>query len=145
MITLVGKDFAKEGTKFIFYGPAEACKNCRFKASCVDSLEKDRLYEIISVRHNGQKCPLHAENEVFPVEVQKADVPLLFNSKIVFEGSTIVYNAPECDEYCEYHDLCFPEGLLENDKCIIIKDFGKFEGKCKKGYTLNKLYVNFVE
>jgi uncharacterized protein (UPF0179 family) len=145
MITLVGKEFAREGTKFIFYGPADECKNCRYKSSCVDSLEKNRMYEIISVRSNDQNCPLHAEGKVVPVEVQRADIPVLFNSNKVFEGSTIVYDSPDCDVYCEYHDFCFPEGLYDNDKCVIIKDLGRFDGVCKKGLSLNKLYVNFIE
>lgn len=40
MITLIGKDLAKKGNEFIFYGSVDECENCRFKASCVDSLEK---------------------------------------------------------------------------------------------------------
>ena len=52
MITLIGKDLAKEGNEFVFYGPAEECETCRFKASCVDSLEKNRKYKNIEVRDN---------------------------------------------------------------------------------------------
>lgn len=40
MITLIGKDLAKKGNEFIFYGSVDECESCRFKASCVDSLEK---------------------------------------------------------------------------------------------------------
>ena len=103
------------------------------------------MYEILAVRPNSQKCPIHAEDKVVPVDVQRADVPILFDSKKVFEGSTIVYEYPDCDEACEYHDLCFADGLLEEDKVIIVKDYGRFSKKCKKGLILNKLDVNFVE
>ena len=41
MITLIGKDLAKKGNEFIFYGSVDECESCRFKASCVDSLEKN--------------------------------------------------------------------------------------------------------
>ncbi|WP_461461684.1 UPF0179 family protein [Methanobrevibacter sp.] len=145
MITLVGKDFAKEGVKFIFYGPAEECESCRFKSSCIEPLEKNRMYEILAVKPNFQKCPIHDDDKVVPVDVERADIPILFDSKKVFEGSTIVYEYPDCDESCPHHDLCFAEGLLEDDKVVIVKDHGKFSKKCKKGFTLNKLEVNFVE
>ena len=42
MITLIGKDLASEGTEFVFLGPAEECESCRFKSSCVGSLEVNR-------------------------------------------------------------------------------------------------------
>ena len=144
MITLIGKDLARPGVSFVFYGPAEECKSCRFKPSCVDSLEKNRKYEIIEVKDNEQKCPIHGENSVIPVVVERADIDLLSNSKNIFEGSTFEYSAPECSENCEYHDECFPEGLADGDKCIIIKNHGKHHGECKKGYKLNKLTLGFV-
>lgn len=50
MITLIGKDLAKEGNEFVFYGPVEECESCRFKSSCINSLEKGRKYVIIEVR-----------------------------------------------------------------------------------------------
>ena len=68
----------------------------------------------------------------------------LTNSKNIFEGSTFTFNAPECSENCEFHDLCFPEGLIENDKCIVIKNQGKHKAECKKGFKLNKLTLAFV-
>ena len=88
MITLIGKDLAKVGNEFVFYGPADECKSCRFKASCVDSLELNRKYEIIDVRDNEQKCPIHAENIVIPVEVDRSNITLLSPSKSIFEGSS---------------------------------------------------------
>lgn len=144
MITLIGKDLAKEGSSFIFYGPAEECESCRFKSSCVDSLEKGRKYEITGVRDNEQKCPIHGENTVVPVDVERASIDLLTNSKNIFEGSTFQYTPIECDEDCEFKKYCVPEGLIENDKCIIIKNNGKHKEKCKKGYILNNITLAFV-
>ena len=144
MITLIGKSLAKKGQEFVFLGPAEAFEDCRFKSSCVGNLEKDRKYEIIDVKDNEQKCPIHADETVIPVEVDRAKIPLLTESKSIFEGSTFTFNAPDCDEEtCEYRDLCFPEGLIENDKCIVLKNDGKHKG-CEKGYKLNKLTLGFV-
>ena len=93
MITLIGKDLAKKGNEFIFYGSVDECENCRFKASCVDSLEKNRKYKIIDVRDNEQKCPVHAENTVIPVEVDRSNITLLSSSKSIFEGSTFSYES----------------------------------------------------
>lgn len=144
MITLIGRDLAKKGTSFIFYGPAEECESCRFKASCVDSLEKDRRYEIVDIRDNEQKCPIHDGNAVVPVDVERAPIRILTTSRNVFEGSTFQYVPMDCDEDCEYRPLCVPEGLIENDKCIIIESNGKHKGKCKKGHRLNDITLAFV-
>lgn len=144
MITLIGKDLAKEGMEFIYFGPAEECNDCRFKSSCVGNLEENRKYIITDVKDNEQKCPIHSQNTVIPVEVERAQIDILTTSKNIFEGSTFTYNAPECDEYCEFHDLCFPDGLIENDKCIVLTNHGKHNGECKKGFRLNNLTLGFV-
>ena len=144
MITLIGKELAKEGQEFIFLGPANECENCRFKSSCVGNLELNRKYVVVDVKENEQKCPVHAEGIVIPVEVERASIDLLTTSKSIFEGSTFTYNAPNCDENCDFHDLCLPEGLAENDKCIVLENLGKHKQECKKGYKLNKLTLGFV-
>ena len=144
MITLICKDLAKKGQEFVFLGPAEECESCRFKSSCVGNLEKNRKYEVIDVKDNEQKCPIHSGETVIPVEVDRAKIDLLTESKSIFEGSTFTYNAPDCDETCDFHDLCFPDGLEENDKCIVLKIDGKHTEECKKGYRLNKLTLGFV-
>ncbi|WP_407422810.1 UPF0179 family protein [Methanobrevibacter sp.] len=144
MITLIGKDLAKKGQEFVFLGPAGECENCRFKASCVDNLEKNRKYVVTDVKDNEQKCPIHSGGLVIPVEIDRAKIDLLTDSKSIFEGSTFTYNAPNCDEKCDFHDLCFPDGLVENDKCIVLENNGKHVGECKKSYKLNKLTLGFV-
>ena len=144
MITLIGKDLAKKGQEFIFLGPAQECEECRFKSSCIGSLELNRKYVVTEVRDSEQKCPIHDEQKVIPVKVEKASIDLLTSSKNIFEGSTFTYNAPECDEACDFHDLCFPDGLVENDKCIVLENNGKHKEKCKKGLDLNKLTLGFV-
>ena len=143
MITLIGKQLAKKGQEFVFLGPAPECDDCRFKSSCIGSLEKNRKYVITEVRDNEQKCPIHGEGAVVPVEVDRAQINILTDSKNIFEGSTFTFNAVDCDEECEFHDLCFPEGLVENDKCIVLNHEGK-HNDCKKGYKLNKLTLGFV-
>ena len=118
-----------------------------------DSDRRYRRYPLFSeeyvqydtdVKENEQKCPIHAENIVIPVEVERAEIEVLSTSKNIFEGSTFTYNAPDCDEKCDYHDLCFPDGLIENDKCIVLENNGKHKEACKKGLKLNKLTLGFV-
>ena len=144
MITLIGNDLAKKGQEFVFLGSAPECEDCRFKSSCIGNLELNRKYVVTDVRDNEQKCPIHAEGIVVPVEVDRAKIDVLTTSKNIFEGSTFTYNAPDCDEKCDFHDLCFPDGLAENDKCIVLGNYGKHKEKCKKGYNLNKLNLGFV-
>ena len=144
MITLIGKNLAKEGQEFLFLGPADECDDCRFKSSCVGNLEANRKYVVTAVKENEQNCPIHAEGKVIPVEVDRAEIDILTTSKNIFEGSTFTYKAFECDENCEFQDFCFPEGLVENDKCIVLENLGKHKGECKKGYKLNKLTLGFV-
>lgn len=144
MITLIGKDLAQKGVEFVFLGSAQECENCRFKASCIGNLELNRKYVITEVKDNEQKCPIHSQNLVIPVEVERAEIDVLTASKNIFEGSTFTYDAPECDENCEFHDLCFPDGLIDKDKCIVLKNQGKHKEGCKKGFILNKLTLGFV-
>ena len=144
MITLIGKDLAKINTKFVFYGPAEECEDCRFKSSCVDSLEKNRKYIIKDIKENEQKCEIHDENIVVPVEIERANVDILSNTRNIFEGSTFHFEPMDCDETCEYKDYCFPEGLISEDKCIVLENKGKHKGICKKGYDLKLLELGFV-
>jgi uncharacterized protein (UPF0179 family) len=143
MITLIGKDLAEEGFVFIFYGPAEACENCRFKSSCIESLEEGRKYKIINVRDTEQKCQLHEGGIVKVVEVEKADIDALVDSKKVHLGASLSYDPLDCNIDCIFHNLCFPEGLFSGDKCTFIKDLGKHEGACAKGLTLNKVVLSY--
>ena len=70
------------------------------------------------------------------VEVEKAYIRGLIDSKKSFEGSKIVFDPEDCDEKCSIRDLCFPEGLYKEDRCKIIKNLGKPKDKCPKGRDL---------
>ncbi|MEA4957668.1 hypothetical protein SDC9_08630 [bioreactor metagenome] len=139
MITLIGENLAEVGMSFIFEGPVEECESCRFKASCVDSLEKGRKYVITNVKDITQKCYVHNEGIVRVVEVELADIDAFIDSKKAFEGSNISFESPSCDIDCIYYDLCFPDGLKSGDKCIIVKNLGKHDSGCAKGLSLTKV------
>ena len=139
MITLIGEDLAEMGLSFIFDGPAEPCEKCRFKASCVDSLEKGRKYTITNVKDITQKCDVHNGGIVKSVEIELADIECFIDSKKVFVGSNLSYDSPDCDVKCIHHNYCFPEGLLKGDRCVIIKNLGKIDSDCAKGKNLTKV------
>lgn len=143
MITLIGNKLAKKGLVFMHCGAADECEECRFKGTCVESLEKGRLYIIKNVKDSEQKCNLHEGRKVKVVEVEKANIKALVDSKRAFEGSMISIKPPECEEDCKMHDLCFPEGLYENDKCKIVKTLGRASKKCAKGYDLSKVILKY--
>lgn len=136
MITLIGKSLAEEGFKFMYYGPSAECEACRFKSTCIDSLEEGRMYVIKEVKDTEHPCPIHDGGKVRVVEVENADIEVLIDSKKAFEGSMIAFDFPECDKECTMRDLCFPEGLYEGDKCKIVKTIGKPANECIKGLEL---------
>ncbi len=143
MITLIGKKIAKKGLVFMHCGAAPECEECRFKGTCVDSLEEGRLYIIRNVKDAEQKCQLHEGQKVKVVEVDKANIKALVDSKRAFEGSMISIKSPECEETCEMHEMCFPEGLYEGDKCKIVKTLGRPSKKCVRGYDLNTVILKY--
>ena len=55
MITLIGKDLAQKGVEFVYLGPAKECDDCRFKSSCVDSLELNSNIKVL-VDFNASWC-----------------------------------------------------------------------------------------
>lgn len=137
MITLIGKKLAENGLKFMHYGPSAECESCRFRSTCIDSLEEGRMYVITDVKETEQSCLIHEGGKVKVVEVERADINALVDSKKAFEGSMVVFEFPKCDKECTMVDLCFPEGLYEGDKCKIAKTVGKPPNKCIKGLNLS--------
>ena len=143
MITLIGKSLANKGLKFMHYGASSECEGCRFKNTCIDTLEVGRMYIIKNVKSGEQPCLIHEGGKVKVVEVEKAYIRGLIDAKTSFEGSKIVFNPPECDEKCSLRDMCFPEGLYMEDKCKIIRNMGKPREKCPKGHDLNMVLLKY--
>ena len=98
---------------------------------------------ITDVKNSEHPCPVHEGGKVKVVEVEKAEIETLFDSKRAFEGSMIVFDIPDCDEECTMRDLCFPEGLYMNEKCKIVKNIGKPDKKCVKGLDLSLVILEY--
>lgn len=141
MITLIGKNLAEEGLKFMHYGASAGCEACRFKSTCIDSLEVGRVYVITEVKDTEQSCHIHEGGKVKVVEVERADIEALVDSKKAFEGSMVTVEFPNCDKECTMRDLCFPEGLYEGDKCKIVKTIGKSVNECINGLNLSLVFL----
>ena len=137
MITLIGTNLAEKGLEFIHFGAASACEKCRFKNTCIDTLEEGRIYIIKDVKDTEHPCPIHEDGKVKVVDVEKSDTIALIDSKVAFEGSNIIFNPTLCDNECKQKDLCSPQGLYINDRCKIIKNMGKPQVGCVKGLDLN--------
>ncbi|MFA0832511.1 MAG: UPF0179 family protein [Methanobacterium formicicum] len=143
MITLIGNNLAEKGLKFMHYGAASQCDTCRFKATCIESLEEGRIYRIREVKNTEHPCMVHDSGKVKVVDVEKAIIKAAINSKRAFEGSNIVFSPPECDQECSLRELCFPEGLYPEDKCKIAKKMGKPSEKCPKGLDLSVVMLRY--
>lgn len=141
MITLIGINLAIEGLEFMHYGAAALCEKCRFKNTCIDTLEEGRIYVITKVKDTQHPCPVHEGGKVKVVQVEKSDIKALIDSKVAFEGSNIIFNPPQCDKECELMHLCFPNGLYSDDKCKIIKNLGKPPVECAKGLELRQVLL----
>ncbi|MDI6643502.1 MAG: UPF0179 family protein [Methanobacteriaceae archaeon] len=142
MITLIGKSLAMKGLKFLHYGAATECERCRFKNTCIDSLKEGRMYLIKNVKDTEHHCPIHEGHKVRVVEVEKAHINTLVDSKSAFEGSMLIFKYPDCEDECLMRDLCFPEGLKNGDKCKIVKNKGKPKNKCIKGMNLTEVVLS---
>lgn len=143
MITLIGSNLAEKGLKFMFYGAANQCEKCRFKATCIESLEIGRIYQVKDVKNTEHPCLVHEGGKVKVVDVDKAPIKTAIDSKKAFEGSNIVWIPPECDEECSMREICFPEGLCNEDKCKIIKKVGKPLDECPKGRNLSVVLLQY--
>jgi uncharacterized protein len=137
MITLIGKNIATKNLEFTFLGAAKECDKCRFKDTCIKTLEKGRLYTIKNVKDVEHPCFIHEGGKVKVIEVEKANIKALVESKKSFEGSSMIFEFQACDLDCSLKDFCFPEGLVQNDRCKIVKNIGKPGISCMKGYDLS--------
>lgn len=137
MITLIGINLAEKDLEFLHCGGTSACEKCRFKNTCIDTLEEGRVYTIKDVKDTQHPCPIHEGGKVKVVDVEKSDIKALIDSKIAFEGSNIIFKPTQCDNKCKQKDLCNPAGLYNDDRAKIIKNMGKPQIECAKGHDLN--------
>ena len=85
-------------------------------------------------------CPLLKNGRVQTVEVEPATIRTAVETKKAYKGSTIIFRNPTCVCECENHDICYPEGLYNDDKCQI-EEIGP-ELVCKNGRNLTEVILS---
>lgn len=139
IVTLVAKNAAYIGYKFIFRDHAK-CRQCNhFNVCC--KLEAGRIYEVIKIiKSNSKLSCLVTDEEMQPVEVRLGIIRTCIRAGAPFDTDVIVHwHRIDCENLgCRYRKLCFPMGLEDGDK-IRIKDI---HGKIGCPLNINLLEID---
>lgn len=136
LITLIGKDLAKNGVEFVYVGQTQTCKKCRLKTVC-SNLREGRTYHIVKVREKEHKCALH-EGGVMVVEVEQLPAEVNIRKEEA-EGTVVAYQPIKCNNsLCNEYTACV-SGIKEKEyKIIRTMD----DVECPIGYTLKKVALD---
>ena len=136
IVTLIGVRMAKPGNVFVFRGKTPDCEGCKLNNTCLN-LDIGGHYKVVSVRDSPPlDCAVH-DKGVQAVEVVEAPWTVLLESRMVREGSTIVYEPVTCNETdCDMFDMCQNPGPVPGNRYTIVNVVGEPEGECAKEYSL---------
>jgi len=142
IITLIGKEQAKVGHRFIYLGPIAECKECPLKNICFN-LEKGRRYRITKLRDREHKCRIFSEG-VRVVEVERMPFHSSIPKNLAIEGSVVTASLPDCRKRgCEYWGLCHPVSVENGAKIRILK-LGE-PVRCPAGFNPVEGTVDFAD
>ena len=134
IITIIGKEQARPNFKFIFNGYSRDCKVCKYSKACLNNLEAGRIYSIVKITKKDLECKLHG-GKGRVVEVFEEDIEGAIEARMAIQDALIEFNPISCDLLaCETYKKCAPLGLIDGDKCKIIKITGTLD--CPKGLGL---------
>lgn len=137
-ITLIGSKLAAIGKEFIYRGPVAECEKCKLKNTCLN-LVKNKKYRVVGLRNgNDLDCMIH-DTSVRAVEVAACSIIVAIESRKAFNGSKILFEAPECEKTCEHYPDCHPDGIASGEKYTIAEVFGEEVSPCSKGLTLKRV------
>jgi uncharacterized protein (UPF0179 family) len=136
IVTLIGVRMAKPGNVFVFRGKTPDCEGCKLSNTCLN-LDIGGHYKVVDVRDSPPlDCAVH-DKGVQAVEVVEAPWTVLLESRMVREGSTIVYEPVMCNETdCDMFDMCQNPGPAPGNKYTIVNVVGEPESECAKEYSL---------
>jgi len=98
------------------------------------------VYRVVGLRENVFQCGVH-EGGVRVVEVVEADIDAVLPLRMAMEGALIPFQKVECEApLCSNHELCVPRGLVNGDRCTILKIGEKIE--CPEGLSLVKVVLH---
>lgn len=141
IITLIGTKLAKVGKEFVFKGAAKECEVCKLNKTCL-GLNIGSRYRITNIR-TGEKldCFVH-DSGVCAVEVVEVPIKVAVESRKAIKGSRLVYEPLSCTHSdCENFVLCYPSGLMQGNKFMIMNVEGEINEPCNKGYSLKVVEV----
>ena len=142
IITLVGVKQAKLGFAFIHHGTISDCNDCQYQRVCMGNLDVGRIYKVTACREKILACKVH-EAGVRAVEVVESDILAFLQPKLAMEGVVITYNKQECDaQECPNFERCVPNGLLNGDRCLVIKVAEKV--RCPRELSLVEVVLQRV-
>ena len=143
IITFVGTSYGERGFKFYFYKPrTDICpESCRFYNPCMNNLEPNTVYKIISVTDIEHNCPYDYHKEPMKlVKVTESNVQILIESRKAYLGAQMEYKPLDCEfkEECEYSKYCEPVFGLSPGAKIKIKEIVQKikDPKCPNSLTL---------
>ena len=134
-VTLLGVKQSIKGNRFLFLGETEECPACRLQGACL-KLEKNRVYEVASVRDTIHSCAVFEEG-VRTVEIFEPSYTVSTGAKLAVESATITFTPRECDlmDCPHFNNHCCPSYLKEGEKLRIIQVYDS-SVECKHGYKL---------
>ncbi|NHJ02084.1 MAG: UPF0179 family protein [Candidatus Heimdallarchaeota archaeon] len=134
-VTLLGVKQSVKGNKFIFMGETEECPSCRLQGACL-KLEKNRVYEVASVRDTIHSCAVFEEG-VRTVEIFEPMYIISTGAKLAVESAIFTFTPRECDlmDCPHFNHHCLPPYLKEGEKFKIIQVFDT-QVECQQGYKL---------
>jgi len=141
--TLVSLNQAKEGFTFLHKGSSPKCDGCKYFLICVKNLETGRVYRVTGLRDKKMRCEL-ADTDMMVVEVVESEIEAAVLCKQAIEGAIILFQTRECSvEDCENLTRCSPRGLLNGDRCEVVKVTGSL--RCAQGLPLAGVVLQRVQ
>ncbi|TQS78781.1 MAG: hypothetical protein A3Q59_00185 [Methanomethylophilus alvi] len=136
LLTLIGKERAEAGRRFVYIGPEPECSECKVRDICLN-LEKGSEYMVRKPRRPVHECALTGE-QMQVVEVEKVSREGSVDTKLALEGATVQFKAAACGQTgCPHYLQCNPPGIEDGTKVTIERTEGKAD--CPVG--LNRTFA----
>lgn len=142
IVTMLSVSQAKVGETFIYRGYGQKCPGCKYFRVCAENLNEGRVYKVINMRKRTFRCEAY-DVEMRVVDVVEAEIEAAVPSKQAIEGIILTFHPQDCsNELCENYMLCSPIGLIENDRCEVVRVHGRIS--CSRGLQLVKVLLRRV-
>ena len=142
IITLLGREQARIGHRFMYNGPLQDCRECQLKNICFN-LVKGRRYVVRHVREKAHPCAIF-EGGVRVVEVERVPFRTGIPKSMVVEGSVITFHPQGCGSPdCPDRFLERPPDVPDGSRIRIIDILS--ERTCPDGTRFREALVDFAD